>query len=413
MLYNCAMREKFIATIILLAILLAVTGVLTWVNYSVLPQVPGGEEFRVPWMGAHAFLSEGQSPYALATARNAQIAIYGNPAQEGQDPHYLDIPFYLLFLYFPLAQIKDFGLARALWMSFAEIALVGSVSLSLYLAEWKTSRFLSILFYLALSFSFYGLYPLISGSAAVFTVLIFFLCLLALREGWDEVLGILLIFGTFRLQNGGILFFFVLFWIIITKRWRTLSVSIMTLALFFVISFMLLPDWFMPFIRSILANLRSEQGYLFSELLQRWQFESALLLAQVLRWLVVVILFLEWRAARGKDFHRLIWVFSLNASLFPFLNLRVSPFAYAALFLPLALVFKIAENRWGKTARWGISILLILLLGSWSIFLHTDNALQILAFLLPAFLFIALYWLHWWYIRPPRTWVDETARYQQ
>ncbi len=348
----------------------------------------------------------------METAQNAQRVIYGRLAEAGEAPHYLDIPFYLLFLYFPFALIDNFDLARALWTSFAEIALAAIIFLSLHFAEWKPSRVLTSLFYLSLLFSFYALYPLIAGSGVVFTILVLLFSLLALREGWDEILGILLVFGTFRLQNGGVLFILILFWVITTKRWRVLSVSLMTVALFSTVSLMLLPDWFMPFIRSIPGNLRAEQGYLFSDLLASWQLERVDLVAQILRWLVVIILFIEWRAARGKDFHRLIWVASLSLALFPFLNLRVNLFVHVALFLPLALVFRIAENRWEAPARWVIAIILLLLLTSWGIFMVAENAFQILAYLLPGFLTIALYWLRWWYIRPPRTWADETARFR-
>ncbi len=407
------MKEKFLTGIFLVLVLAVLIGSLTWINYQVLPQLPGGEEFRAPWMSARTFLFEGNSPYTLAVAQEAQIAIYGRPAQTGENPYYFNIPFYFLFLYFPFAAIDSFDLARALWMSLAEISLAASLFLSQHLVQWKTSRLLTTLFYLALLFSFYSLYPITSGSGAVFTALILLLSLLALREGWDEVLGILLVFGTFRLQSGGILFLLILFWVVITRRWRALSITLMTLFLFVVVSLMLLPNWIMPFFRSVLANIRAEQGFLFSELLKIWQPENADLIAQILRWAVVVILFIEWRAARGKDFQRLIWVASLSLALFPFLNLRVNPLFYTTLFLPLALVFKIADNRWEVRARWGISLILLLLLSAWGLFLRFENTLQILSFALPAFLFLALYWLRWWFIRPPRTWHDETAKLQK
>ncbi|MBT7071145.1 MAG: hypothetical protein HN855_09985 [Anaerolineae bacterium] len=404
------MKEKLLSATAIIVILAALIGSLTWVNYLVAPQFSGGEELLVPWTAARAFLVEGNSPYALATAHKAQIAIYGQVAEAGEYPYHLDIPFYLLFLYFPFALIDNFDLARALWMSFAEIALFGIGFLCVYLTQWKTSRILSTLFYLSLLFGFYGLYPLIGGSGLIFTTLILLLCLVALREGWDEILGILLLFGTFRLQNGGLLFLLILFWLFITKRWRVFAIALMSLSVLFIISYMLLPDWFMPFLRSTLANLRAEQGFLFSEFLQIWQPDRGNLIAQILRWSVVVALFIEWRAARGKDFPRLIWVAGLSLAFLPFLNLRVSPLSYSALFLPLALVFKIAENRWGKRARWGIGLILTLLLGAWGLFSRFENALQILAYILPAFLVLALYWLRWWFIRPPRTWVDETAK---
>ena len=291
-------------------------------------------------------------------------------------------------------------------MSFAEIALFGVGLLSIYLADWKISNLNLTLFFTALFFSFYGLYPLLVGSSAVFTALILLLSLIAFREKWDEILGILLLFSSVHLQNGGLLFFFLFFLIITSRRWRVLSISIMTLIVLLSITLIIFPDWMIPYAGSFRANLRVGQGFLFSDTLQIWRPDDGALIAKIIKWVSLLLLIFEWRTVRGRDFQHILWVASLSLVITPFLGIRISPALYPFLFFPLALTFKTVEDRW-KRAKWGIPLALFLLLTTWGIFWLAQHTLEILAFLFPLTLFLALYWMRWWLVRPPRMWADQ------
>lgn len=407
------MKDRILAFTAILLIFSLFFGILLWVNFTVVPHLPEGKSFLVPWMGARSFLLEETNPYTLDAARETQIAIYGHPASEGEYPYRLDIPFYLLILYFPFGLIENLDLARALWMSFAELALFAVGLISIHLTEWKTSPVNKVIYFLALFFSFYGLYPLIEGSGAIFVALTLLLILLATREGWDGFLGILLAFGALRWQNGGLLFILIIFWLIKSRRWRVFGILAMSLAALLGTSFIIIPEWFVPFARSIVANSRVAQGILFSEIIQIWNPANGNLIANIIKWILLLFLFLEWRAARDRDFQNFFWVASLSLAIIPFLNIHITPKVYAILFFPLALVFKIAEDRWPRQAKWGIPFVATFLLLSWGGFNRASNGLQFLTFLLPLFLVISLYWLRWWHIRPPRTWVDEISRNYQ
>ena len=391
-----------------LAILIAI---LTAANYRITPQLSGGESFRVKWMGARSYLFEHSNPYTLESAKETQIAIYGHLARADEYPYRLDTPFYLLVFYFPLALIENFDLARALWMSFAEIALFGVGFLSIYLAEWKISRTNLALFFLALFFSFYGAYPLMETSDAIFTALILFLALIAYREKWDEVLGVLLIFSISTLQNGGLLFFFILFLVFSAKRWRVFSVFAMTLSVFLAVSLIFLSDWLLPFAGALRDNAEIGQGFLLSETLQLWRDDGALIvsIASILKWIFLLILILEWRTARNKKISHILWVASLSIILVPFFNISITAALLPALFLPLALLLKTAQSRW-KNAKFFIPLSFLFLLFAWLIFLRAPHATEILTFALPLALLLALYWMRWWLIRPPRTWADKVIQ---
>ncbi|MBT3188783.1 MAG: hypothetical protein HN736_01935 [Anaerolineae bacterium] len=399
------MKKKLLPFAIIALVFIVVLGILLAANYAITPRLSGGEDFLVPWMGARAFLFEQSNPYTSEFSRETQVEIYGYPAEEGEYPYRLDIPFYLLVFYFPFALIENFDLARALWMSFAEIALFVVGLLSIYLAEWKVSRLNLALFFATLFFSFYGLYPLLEGGWAIFTALTLLLSLIAFREKQDEILGILLLFGTIHFQSGGLLFFFLLFLLITSRRWKTFSISLMVLISALGATLIFFPDWPLPFASSLLANLRIGHGLLLSESLQIWRPDDGALIANLLRWGALLILLLEWRAARGHNFQRILWVASLSLALTPFLGIRITPAIFTILFLPLVLIFKIAEDRW-RYANIGISIFFLFLLSTWAIFLNMPNALEALTFAFPFLLFLALYWLRWWLVRPPRTWAD-------
>jgi hypothetical protein len=154
------------------------------------------------------------------------------------------------------------------------------------------------------------------------------------------------------------------------------------------------------------ANLRAEQGLLLGETFRLWSPSKGLLAAQILKWAFLLLLIWEWNNARGKDFRHLLWVASLSLVLTPFLGVPLKATLYPFLFLPLVLVFKTARERWQR-AEWLSVALLLLLLVSEIILWQFPRTYLLLAYLYPTLLLLALYWIRWWVVRPPRTWADK------
>ena len=389
--------------------LILLIGILFAINYAIIPRLPGGEDLRVPWMGARAYLFEEVNPYTAEFAREVQIEIYGHPAKEGEYPYRLDTPFYILIFYFPFAFIENFALARSLWMSFSEIALFGVGFLSIQLVKWKISRLHLTLFFLALFLSFYGVTPLLIGSNAIFKAFILLFALVALTENQDEILAVFLILGASYLVSGGLLLLFILFVLITSRRGGVFSVLAMSLIALVGFSLIIFPDWLLPFVGSLLANLRAEQGFLLSETLPIWLPDNGTLIAKIIQWVSIIILILEWYAVRGRPTQHTLWVASLSLAILPFLGIGITADLYPFLFLPLALILKNAQDRWAHR-QWGVSLALLLLLTAWMIFLKVPHALEILAYIFPLLLIFSLYWIRWWTVRPPRTWADEVMQ---
>ena len=407
------MKNKLLPTTGIMIGLALLLGSLAWLNIQIVSSRPdAGELFVAPWTGARAFL-DGENPYLERVAKRAQVSVYGRHAQTGEYPYYVDIPLYKLFFYIPFALIDDFEWALSLWMSVAEFALFGVGLLSIELSGWKPSAFNTVLFYLTLFCSFYGFYPVLGGSEVVFTALLLLLILFAIREEQDELLGVLLVFGTFNLAKGGLLFLLLLIWALIARRSRAISVMVMSLVTLLVISFLLLPSWILTYWNALSLNWEAGYGLLFNDLLQIWFPAFGDLIAQVLRWALVMVVVLEWFSARRGNFPHLLWFASLSICVVPFLNIYISPYFYSVLFLPFPLLSKISEERWGKVVRWVTGFSLILILSAWLLYGGTRYALQTLTFLYPVFLLLGLYWMRWWLLRSSRTWFDEIKMYQQ
>ena len=125
---------------------------------------------------------------------------------------------------------------------------------------------------------------------------------------------------------------------------------------------------------------------------------------------MAIVLSLEWHAVRHKNFRHFLWTVSLTLAVTPLFGVPTEPAGYVFLALPLTLVLSLAAERW----RWPMSggLLLLVFAGLWAWVWHLSalNAAAqlrtVLFFASPVFLLLCLYWVRWWAIRPPRTWLD-------
>jgi hypothetical protein len=95
-------------------------------------------------------------------------------------------------------------------MTCLEIALVAQAFLSLRLTGWKPARTLLPIFLAFSIFWVYGLLPLISGSAVIFSTLAIIGLLLAIRDGRDEMAGALLVIPFLQLDISLLLVIFII-----------------------------------------------------------------------------------------------------------------------------------------------------------------------------------------------------------
>jgi hypothetical protein len=180
-------RFWYLSAILIIGILVLIT----WANYNFVQQNPGGNDFLVHWVGTRALFVDGLSPYSDTVAERIQTLAYGRPALPGEHELRVAYPMYSALVFLPFALISDYELARALWMTILEAALIGLAFLSLKLTRWKMSVWLLPFFLIFSIFWYHSLRPLINGNAVILVALALVAAFAALRNGRDELAGVL------------------------------------------------------------------------------------------------------------------------------------------------------------------------------------------------------------------------------
>ena len=386
-------------------------------NYYLTNFLPDGGEFYLLRTGGRSFLFDHIEPYSANVPEQVQEQVYGHPAVKGEDLYILDIPFHLLILYFPLAVFPDASMTRAFWMTLIELALLGSIYLSFRLINRRVPYFFIALISLGSFASFYAYNALLEGSPTLLLGFAYVGILLSLRAGLDEVAGALMTFSAFQWEIGGPFLIFVALWVFWKKRWRVFAGAGMLAFVLLAFSFLLYPGWFMPFLRASWNSFRVGFGYSIHNILsQLWpQFGS--LLGWTLTAILIVTLGYEWRAARNANFNRFIWAACFTLAAAPLLGYPVKIDQLVPLTMPVILVIVFLRERWLKLGS-GIAFLALLFFFGlpWLLFIQGVPqglglpADEILFLFWPVFAVIGLYWVRWWVIRPPRTWLDSFSR---
>lgn len=381
---------------------------LAWVNSIFIHQNPAEKSFLVPWQAMRSFLENKDDPYGETATRSTQTLFYGRPANPKEDPLRLDQPFASVILYFPLALISDYASARLIWMILLELALIGLPFLSISLFEWKLPAWLMSFYALSAVFGVQALFPLFKNDKTIFVAVCLFVCLLFLRAGRDELAGIFLALTIFFPLATAIFCLVVIWWVIKQARWKVIWGFLMTFGFLFVTSFILLPGWFLPFIRSIKAE------YAFNSFKTTYGVFSSLLpaigtkLAIALTVGVVILLTMEFRSRNSSDFRWLIWASMLALALNPLMGIPGSLVNNFFLFAPVTLTIKILSERIVFLKKWAtIGILLgIIFVLSWGVVITISTfqsrvSQDLFFYLLPPFFtLLGSYWIRWWAVRP-------------
>ena len=394
----------------LVVVALALVGGLVWANSAYLHSRPVDKSFLVPWLGARTFLQYGDSPYSLQATQRAQVTYYGRLAASREDPLSLWLPFPLELAYFPLALVPDYFLARAIWMACLEIALGGMAFLCLRLVEWKPPRSLILLGFLFFILWMYGVFCLLEGSGVGFIALAMAGFLLAFRNGQDELAGGLFLLTLVTPSLTGLFGFFFLWWILFRRKWRILGGAAMLLVVLLGFSFLLLPNWFLPFLRGWYAHLHHVNNPSSIKIFTFWSPVAGLRLGWGLAAFLFLIRCVEWGAAMRDDPRHVLWTICLTLAFMPFLGVPMTLASDVILYIPLMVLLGIVVHGQSVPKGWGTAGYLLggLFLGGWAlagvlIAFRALNALaQVLYFLLPFLLVPSLYWVRWRFLRAPR-----------
>ena len=405
-------RKLIVRWILVIVVGLMLFGVLTWSNYQYASTNPGGNDFLVHWMGTRTLITEGISPYSDETALRIQTMAYGRPAREGEHELRVAYPLYSVLMFLPFALFKNYILARALWMTVLEIALVLLSVVSMRLVGWKPKLLTLALFLVFTIFWYHALRPLINGNAVILIALFVAGAMLSIRSGGDELAGVLLAFSTIKPQVVLVVVLFFLYWGLRQRRWKFIAWFLGTMVLLSASAALLIPNWIWQNFVEVVAYPGYNPPGTPGAALGTWLPGIGDRIGWAITGLVILSLIVEWiLCTRSKEYRHLLWTFCFTLAAAQWVGIQTDPGNYIVTFPALVLIFAMFEERWRTLGHWMvIASLLLLFVGLWVLFLQTvtfaDQPIQnpIMFFPLPAFELLALYWVRWWAVRPSNTW---------
>ncbi|MEJ5201367.1 MAG: glycosyltransferase family 87 protein [Anaerolineales bacterium] len=406
-------RRQGRAWVLMFTFAVAILALLTWGNYQYVRQNPGGNDFLPRWLGTRLLVFQGLSPYSDETALEIQKMAYGRPVRAGEDEMRMAYPLYSIVLFLPYALIGDFSLARALWMTTLEVAIILLSLLSIHLTTWRPSLPMLTSFLIFSLFWYHGLRPLINGNAVALVALCIVGAFWAIRKGADELAGVLLAFSTIKPQLALLPIVFISLYALWQRRWRLVFWLIGTIILLSLGAALLLPDWILQNLREVLRYpLYTPPGTL-QAALRIWFPLFGNRLGWAITGILTLMLLFEWRLAFRAEFRHFLWTACLTLTISQWIGIQTDPGNFIVLMPALVLVFAVWEERWKRAGRlFAIVTILLIFLGIWSLFLATveygyqPQQSPAMFLPLPGFLLLALYWVRWWAVRAPQVWFD-------
>ncbi len=399
---------------------LAVAGflaALTWANVVFLsPQFTTKSTFIAPYAAARAFVVEGLNPYSDEAAKKAQSLMRKATSSRGPRAPQLMLPFFGILLYVPFGLIPDLSIAFSVWMTFLELIVVAIPYLVWRLTGWDAPVWVIAVFYATSLPSLLTLQPFLTGSVVIPVVCLLLCGILALLSGYDEAAGILLALTAIKPTFVWLVLLFLFWWAFHQRRWQFFFWYLSSLAIFIALSFILVPDWLLQFLRSIYHALEiSPLRFNFSAILSGARAGEARLI-----WIVfgifTVLFFYEFVHAQNAENKRFFWALSLTIAFSQLLNFENNSEHLIVLILPAVVILSTFEERLGKRGHIAVTgAMLLFCIGIWlmvsiPILQNGGGMMDVVTDIprwfmiwLPTLTLAGLYWIRWWINHPLNT----------
>jgi hypothetical protein len=332
-------------------------------------------------------------------------------ARSGEDQLRFIMPLYSTVVFFPFALIADMELAQALWMTFLEASLILLAYFSIRLVNWRPGLTSGILFFLFSLFWFHSFQPLLEGDSIILVALMIVGALVAIRNGTDELAGLLLGFATIQITSILFPLIFILLWAAGRKRWTIVGWVSGTVVLLSAIAALLLPNWIMQNIWQFISYLGEGEPGNIRAVLIGLNPELGGRIGYALMAVLAIVVIAEWIFLRNAEFRGFLWAVFLTITAGLWIGPVTDPGNFILALPALPLVFSLWEERWRFGRFISIIAMLALFAGLWGLYLPSagwefSRSLALTFFFpLPIFLLIVLYWVRWWAVRP-EMWFD-------
>ena len=413
------MRNQRTTYLFITLVILAVATLigLTWANSHYVLQNPGGNDFLPHWAATRLFLLEGVSPYSDQATLEINNPLYTGVAQADEEQDLFLYPFYTIYLMAPFSLIPDYALARAIWMTVLEISIVGLVLISVSLSRWKIPVWmLAILIFFSV-FWYFSVSSIIDGNLSVILAVLIGLAFMAIRARNDGLAGFLLALTAIKPQTMILLAIYVLIWSAVQKRWHLFWGFLSSLAFLIATSFLFIPDWLLQNLRNIFAFFKNADMIAPRQIL----LQALPGVGNQLGWAITIVmiaaLIVEWRASAKKDFTWFYWTALLTLAATPLSGIPAGTSNFILFYPALVLIFSAWETHWKTAGKLLIAFsMLLFFFGYWWLSLRI-NPLGVqtiqnpaMFFPLPVFVFVSLYWVRWWVLRPTRPLLERYRR---
>lgn len=356
-------RSKVIGIVLLVV---AAVGY-TWATWRYFTQpVPGGNDFLAnlsPW---EAYLKHDINPYSDDAARLTQQAIRGRPALPHEDQNRLVYPFYSILLHGPFVWI-DYSLARAIFMTLLQAAVILGVLLTVKLFAWNPPPLI-----LGVTIAWALLYypearSVILGQSTPIGFLSLAGTLYLLRMKRDMQAGALLVLTTFKPTLVFLVGPFLLLWGVVRSRWRFVAGFGITLAALSLGSMIMLPTWIQDWARQIgrypAYTVTYGPIWLISHRYFPWMGSTGELTLTAL--LVIGLLASWWLAFRKEGANQFYWALGVTLVISNLVIPRTATPNYVLMLLPVIWMFA-AVDRLGRIGRIGVlAMMSVTLVGHW------------------------------------------------
>jgi hypothetical protein len=398
---DTSLKKRTVAPTIgltLLVVALVLLG-LTVANYRFAAASPGGNDFIPRWLGTRLLLTEGQNPYSDETSLAIQRFIYGRPAAAGEDSTLFVYPLYSALIFAPFAMIGDYVLARAVWMTVLELALLAMAAIALRLADWRPSLPVLALTFLFVLIWYHSVRPLINGNPSVLMATFVAAALLAIKTKHDVLGGVLLAFSTIKPQAVVLIIPLILVWSLFQKRYLLLASTIVTFAALVALALLVEPAWLSQNLKQVTAYPDYTEAGTPGDIFEQWWPGIGRWLGILLTLIIVVALLWYWRISASSSFELLLPVVFFTLAATNMVGITTAVSNYIALFPGLILVLAHLRIGQGRLSDWPAALILIsLIVALWLLFWYsrTGSAQSpIMFFPLPLLLMIAMPAIVW------------------
>jgi cell division protein FtsW (lipid II flippase) len=260
---------------------------------------------------------------------------------------------------------------------------------------------------------YHAMRPLILGNAVILIALGLTGVFLAIKYKADELAGVLLAFTTIKPQVVLVIVVFILFWAFSQNRKRLVWWFLIALVLLSASAMLLIPDWMLQNLREILRYPGYNPPGTPAAALASWWPTVGSRIGELISAACIVIVLVEWWFARKGGYRRFLWTACLTLVASLWIGIQTDPGNFIVAMPALVLCLSELTERWKAGAAASVVIMLALLIGLWALFITTVQysyqpiQSPVMMFPLPAVLFVLLYWVRWWAIRPLDLWHDD------